>query len=84
VVTKTEEQCYVCGDTVPQRRRARARVKQYPVSGLTNFVFLASLAFTAYCFFATHKLSLPTTIAISSGLLAIRLLAEKLAARNSN
>jgi hypothetical protein len=84
VVTKDEEQCYVCGDTVPQRNRGTARAKQRPVSGLTNVVFLASLGFTAYCFFAQHKLSLPMTIAISSSLLVIRILAEKLASRNSS
>jgi hypothetical protein len=52
-----------------------------PVSALTNAVFLASLAFTGYCFFGTHKLSLPVTLEISSSLLLIRIFAEWLANR---
>ena len=82
VVTRDEDSCYVCGDTVPQQ--VRSAVKPRPVSGLTNFVFLASLIFTAYCFFAVHKLSLPVTLAISATLLLIRIFAERLVNRSSN
>jgi hypothetical protein len=82
VVTKEEDYCYVCGDSVP--KQTKATVKHRPVSALTNTVFLASLAFTAYRFFAQHKLSLPVTLAISSALLLIRIVAERLANRNSN
>jgi hypothetical protein len=81
VVTRDEESCYVCGDSVP--KQARTLVKSRPVSPWTNAVFLASLAFTAYCFFGEHKLSLPVTLGISSTLLLIRILAERLANRNS-
>jgi hypothetical protein len=81
VMTRDEDQCYICGDSRPKQKEA---VKQRPVSALTNLVFLASLAFTAYCFFAEHKLSLPTTLAISASLLLIRIFAEKLVNRNSN
>lgn len=82
VITKDEDSCYVCGDSVPQH--AKAMVKRRPVSALTNVVFLASLAFSAYCFFGLHKLSLPMALAISSTLLLIRILAERLASRKSN
>jgi multisubunit Na+/H+ antiporter MnhB subunit len=82
VVTKDEDYCYVCGDNVPQRTKAAA--KRQPVSALTNLVFLASLGFTFYCFFAAHKLSLTTTLVISSALLLIRILAERLANKNSD
>ncbi len=82
VVTKYEDSCYVCGDNTPQR--ARAKAKPRPVSALTNLVFLASLTFTGYCFFAVHKLSLPVTIEISAALVLIRIFAEHLANRNSN
>jgi len=81
IVTRDEEYCYTCGDRVPKPRKTVA-VKQSPVSALTNLVFLASLAFTAYCFFAEHKLSLPVTLAISSLLLLIRILAERLVNKN--
>src|SRR5579862_3264010 len=49
VVTKDEDSCFVCGDSVP--RQVRSVVKRRPVSGWTNTIFLASLGFTAYCFF---------------------------------
>ncbi len=81
IVTRDEDYCYTCGDRVPKQTKAAA-LKHRPVSALTNLVFLASLAFVAYCFFAEHKLSLPVTLAISSALLLIRILAERLVNRN--
>jgi hypothetical protein len=82
VVTRHEDYCYVCSDSVP--KQIKAAVRRRPVSALTNTVFIASLAFTAYCFFAEHKLSLPEALAISCTLLLIRIVAERLANRNSN
>jgi hypothetical protein len=82
VVTRHEDYCYVCGDNVP--KQAKAVAKSRPVSAWTNLVFLASLAFTGYSFFGEHKLSLAATLAISSMLLLIRILAERLANKNSN
>jgi prepilin signal peptidase PulO-like enzyme (type II secretory pathway) len=82
VVIRDEDQCYVCGDRAPKRLQAAA--KRRPVSPLTNVVFVASLAFTAYCFFGEHKLSLPMTLAISSTLLLIRIVAERIASKDAN
>jgi hypothetical protein len=82
VVTKDEDYCYVCGDSVP--KQPKTRVRRQSVSAFTNLVFLASLGFTFYCFFAEHKLSLPVTLTISTALLLIRILAEQLANKNSN
>jgi len=82
IVKRTDKQCYVCGDTLP--KYTSFAEKHRPVSALTNLVFLASLTFTAYCFFAEHKLSLPMTLMISSALLLIRILAERLVNKNSN
>ena len=82
ILKKTDERCYVCGDRLP--KQASGLVERRPVSTLTNLVFVASLAFTAYCFFAEHKLSLPVTLTISTALLLIRILAEQLANKNSN
>jgi uncharacterized membrane protein YccC len=79
---KDEDSCYVCGDSVP--KRTKAALQGQPVSALTNVVFLTSLGFTAYCFFGEHKLSLPVTFAISTSLLLIRLLAQRIAGRKSN
>ncbi len=82
VVTRDEDQCYVCGDRVP--KRLHKSVMYRPVSLMTNVVFIASLAFTAYCFFGPHKLTLAETLAVSSMLLLIRILAERIASRNAN
>jgi hypothetical protein len=82
MVKRDEDHCYICGESVPQR--PTTTVRSQPVSGLTNAMFLASLAFTAYCFFGQHKLSLPVTLAISFSLLLIRFLAERSADKNSN
>jgi len=82
VVSREEVQCYVCGDSVP--KRLHAAVKRQPVSPTTNAVFMASLAFTAYCFFGEHKPSWPVTLAISSTLLLVRIVAERIAKKNAN
>jgi hypothetical protein len=79
VVTKDEDFCYVCGDNVS--KDGKVQVKRRPLSTLTNLVFIASLAFTAYCFFAVHKLSLPVTLTISLALLMVRIVAEQLATK---
>jgi hypothetical protein len=81
-MTREEEQCYICGDSVP--KRLQEAVKRQPVSPMTNVVFLASLGFTAYCFFGEHKLSLPMTLAISCTLLLVRIVAERIAKKNAN
>lgn len=82
VVTRNDDECYGCGAHL--QRYAKSTAIRRPVSAWTNAVFFASLAFTAYCWFAEHKLSLPVTLAISSTLLLIRIVAERLAKKNSN
>ena len=82
-IGKDEDHCYVCGDVVPEYLRVKT-TRRRPVTGLTNVIFLASLAFTAFCFFGEHKLSLPVTIGISSALLLLRLGAERLGAKKSS
>jgi hypothetical protein len=82
VITPDDDHCYVCGDTF--QKSSKVAVQRRPVSGLTNLVFVASLAFTAYCFFAEHKLSLPVTIEISSTLLLMRIFAERLINKDPN
>lgn len=81
IVTAKDDYCYHCGDRVP---KFADTTKRRPVSGLTNVVFVASLAFAAYCFFGEHKLSLPLTTAVACTLVLLRILAEYFANRNSN
>ncbi len=80
VVTRQEDSCYLCGDSVP--RRLKAAVQSRRASALTNLAFLASLVFMTYCFFGEHQLSLPVTLLISSLLLLIGISAEWLANKN--
>jgi hypothetical protein len=68
----------------PLRTGLKTGVKRSPVSPFTNLVFMTSIAFTAYCFLGEHKFSLPVTLAISSTLLLVRIIAERLASKNSN
>jgi hypothetical protein len=82
IVKRTDEYCYICGDSLP--KHASSVEKHRPVSALTNIVFVASLTFTAYCFFAEHKLSLPVTLTVSSALLLMRILAERLVNKTSD
>jgi hypothetical protein len=82
VVTRQEDFCYICGDGVPKQKKRELKRRQ--VSTLTNLVFLASLAFTAYCFLSIHKLSLPITLGISASLLLMRIFADRLANRRAN
>ncbi len=81
ILTAKDDYCYHCGDRVP---KFADKAKRRPVSGWTNLVFLGSLAFTAYCFFAAHKLSMPVAIAVSVTLLGLRLLAEYLVKNDSD
>ena len=83
VVTRDEESCYMCGDSVARQKKAAAVVHR-PVSGWTNALFLISLGFTVYSFVGTQKLSLPTTLEISGTLLILRVLAERFANRNAD
>jgi hypothetical protein len=81
VVTRDEDSCYNCGDSV---RRPKIAVSRRPLSGWINTAFIGSLGILAYFFFAEHLLSLPATVAISSALLMIRILIEWLANRSSH
>jgi hypothetical protein len=83
IVAKDEGHCWVCGYSVPKEPKVVV-VRRPRVSVWTNLVFLASIVFTLYCFFTERKLSLPVTLVISSALLLIRILVERLPNRNSN
>lgn len=86
-IAKNEDYCHFCGDRSPKQAKATPATpkttavskpaKGSAVSNATNVVFGVSLAVTAYCFFVEHSLSLPIAIAMSSTLVVIRLLAER-------
>jgi len=75
IVKKHDRCCYVCGDRVP--RRASVVQSRKNISLASNLLFMVSLAFSFYCFFASEKLSLAVSLAISGGLLGLRMLADR-------
>jgi hypothetical protein len=86
VVVKDEDQCYLCGESMPKKanRRARAVAPPKVLPLWINLAFLGSLACTFYCYFSAHLLSLPVTLVISLALVLIRILAEWLPNKTSN
>ena len=80
---KVEDSCYVCGDSVPKKTKLAA-LKSWAAPPLSKAAFVAGLAYIAYVFFGQHQLPLPVTVAISSALLPIGILAQRIACRKSN
>lgn len=76
VVKKHDLECYVCGDKIPRRRSLATKRKE--ISLASNILFVASLSFSIYSFFAQDRLSLSVSLAISGGLFALRILADRL------
>ncbi|HMD48897.1 MAG TPA: hypothetical protein VKG79_07355 [Bryobacteraceae bacterium] len=75
IVKKHDLECYVCGDKLPRRRRLAYKRKEISVA--SNILFLASLGFIFYSFFSKEELSLATSLAVSGGLLVLRIVADK-------
>jgi hypothetical protein len=76
IVKKHDFECYVCGDKIPRRRKLAAKRKE--ISAASNILFLASLGFILYSFFAKEELPLARSLAVSGGLLVLRIVADKL------
>ena len=75
VITKRDSVCYVCGEQVP--RYARLVSTRKNLSWFSNVLFLVSLGFTGFSFFAGHKLPLPYSLAVSCSLLALKVVADR-------
>lgn len=75
IVKKHDRRCYICAEPVP--RHASLAVNRKKVSLASNLLFLASLAFTFYSFFAQERLSFTVSLAISATLLLLRILADR-------
>jgi len=76
VVKKQDHCCYICGDRIQRSNSLAANRK--PISLASNLLFLASLGFSFYSFFAQEKLSLAVSLAISTTLLLLRILADRM------
>jgi len=77
IVKKHDVTCYVCGDKVPRHVSLAANRKK--ISLASNILFLLSLAFSLYAFFAQEKLPLVVSLAVSATLLLLRVLADRFA-----
>jgi len=75
VVKKHDTHCYVCGEKVPHHASALSRRKN--ISLASNILFMVSLGFSFYSFFAQEKLSLTVSLAISATLLLLRVIADR-------
>jgi hypothetical protein len=75
VVKKHDSHCYVCGEKVP--RHASMVAKRKNISLASNILFILSLGFSFYSFFAQEKLSLTVSLAVSATLLLLRILADR-------
>lgn len=81
IVTKQDVVCYGCGDPIPKS----ARISQPKrISKVSNIAFFASLGLTGFSFLSDRKLPLSITIGISAALFLIRLIADRVANKNSN
>lgn len=80
ILTRTDTVCYCCGDKVPKWVRTSAtplsRAPKRKRSFLSNMVFLASLAITAYTLLATNKPPLKLSLAASGVLLLVKLILD--------
>jgi hypothetical protein len=94
ILTKTDVECYVCGEPVPgARKRARrtpaaqlepGQAQAKPASPLSNLLILGSLALAVFCYVSGLKTPLALTLGLSVALLSMRLLDGRMASKNSS
>jgi len=80
VVTKYDAVCYGCGDPVPKFHRT---FEPKRISKASNIAFIASIGLTVYSFVSPHKMSLWTSVALSGSILLVRIIADRIAAKQA-
>jgi hypothetical protein len=86
VLTKTDSECYICGDPVPgAKKRVWRRKKEpkpvAPVTPLSNLIFMASLVLTLVSFLSSQKMSIGFSASLSGILLLARVFSDRMAAK---
>lgn len=78
ILTRSDTECYICGEPLPKWARSSAvpKPKSKRQAIVSNVVFGASLALTAYCFIAPHKPPLTVSLAASGVLLLAKLIVD--------
>lgn len=82
VVTRNDDHCYVCGDSVPKHVKFVAH--KGPAHTLMNVIFVSVLAFSVYCFLSDRKLYMLISFGLACTLLLARIVMERLANRNQD
>jgi hypothetical protein len=87
VITKSDSDCYTCGEPVPgsarlfwRRKRESKDKSPAPVTPISNLLFIASLVLTGVSFLSSQKLPLPVTATLSGILLTARIVTDRKAA----
>jgi hypothetical protein len=86
VVTRTDSECYVCGEPVPGAKKRSWRRKKEPkpippVTPLSNLLFMASLVLTTVSFLSSQKMSVSVSATLSGILFIARIFADRMAAK---
>ena len=90
IVTKTDSECFTCGERVPgaprparfQKPKSKAKAKTAaPVTPVTNLLFMGSLVLTGVSFLSSHKMPLPVSATLSGALFVARLVTDRKVAR---
>ena len=86
VITRSDSECYVCGEVVPgAKKRLQRRKKEpkpaAPVTPLSNLLFMASLVLTLVSFLSSQKMSIGFSATLAGILLLARIFADRLAAK---
>jgi len=100
ILTKTDSECYVCGEPVPgARRRAKRRkapattgqrtveapkLETRPISRLSNLLFVGSLVLTGFAFLSEQKLPIALSLGLSVILLSMRLFDGRTASKGAS
>jgi len=85
IVTKTDSDCFTCGEPVNGRARGKRTSKgnratakpAAQVTPVTNLLFMASLVLTGVSFLSDQKMPLPISASLSGVLFVARLVTDR-------
>ena len=89
VITRSDLDCYLCGEPVPgarkpfwgRKKEPKALSPATPVTPLSNLLFVASLGLTLFSFVAPHAMSLGVGSTAGGLLFVARIASDRAAAR---
>jgi hypothetical protein len=86
IITRTDSECYICGQVVPGNKKRSWIPKKEPkpaapVTPLSNLLFIASLVLTLVSFLSSQKMSVSLSASLSGILFLARFFSDRMAAR---